>query len=91
MHSTNPNPVVGRCGRVATGVGHVIAVDDSGRYYKFKRPGKIKARWYRSEDVKLHEPTTCVPCNGTGRGGLCNECGGSGLHEYRIPLEQLEH
>lgn len=86
--------VIGRCGKVATGYGHVVAVDGSGLYYKFKRPGKIKSRWYHRDDVQLHEPTPCVPCNGTGEstsGVSCGKCCGSGLHEYRIPLDRIGH
>lgn len=82
--------VLGRCGRVSTGTGHVVAIDDSGRYYKFKRPGRIKARWFRREDVALYEPTPCIPCKGSGKnpaGAVCETCNGVGSHEYRIPLK----
>lgn len=85
--------VLGRCGRVATGTGHVVAVDGSGLYLKFKRPGKIKSRWYHRDDVKLHEPTPCGACSGTGESAQCEpcrQCGGSGMHEYRIPLDRIE-
>ncbi len=84
------NPLIGRCGRVDKGTGHIVAVDDSGRYCKFKRAGKIKARWYRMEDVKLHEPAPC----GCGEGldkprENCIWCHGTGVHEFRIPLNSL--
>ena len=82
--------VIGRCGRVATGTGHVVAVDDTGLYYKFRRPGKnAKARWYHRDDVKLHAPRTCGRCGGAGKnevGAPCSHCDGSGVHEFRVTV-----